>query len=323
MALSDIITASTEPVNKLIDAVAGAIGKIYEPRCNRKRAEAKAYEIKIISEAVRNNSDIPIIYSGTDISIDTSDYGALAERASKRLAYQEITKQENIENVLDSAYEELSGKCTRSSENVSRDWMTRFINSVEDISDEEMQKICGKILAGEIIEPHSFSYKTLDCMRNLSNSDARLFEKVCPFVIEGNYIIHDAEIMNKVAVTYKDLLILDECGLINSSGMITASQRIEKEKLCITDFGEYILIGEIGKETGKADIHIQQFPLTKAGREIYSIIKVNNSLEYIKRVSESIRDQNSMVNISLHKVLEREETGIRYDEIDLLSAEET
>ena len=48
MGVSDIIAASTEPVNKLLDAVTGAIGKAYEPRHIRKMADAKAYEIKTI-----------------------------------------------------------------------------------------------------------------------------------------------------------------------------------------------------------------------------------------------------------------------------------
>lgn len=42
MGVSDIIAASTEPVNKLLDAVTGAIGKAYEPRHIRKMADAKA-----------------------------------------------------------------------------------------------------------------------------------------------------------------------------------------------------------------------------------------------------------------------------------------
>lgn len=319
MAISDIIKSSTEPIDRLINAITGAIGKVYEPRYVRKMAEAKAHGIKVISEEIRNNSDIPIVYSGTEVSIDTSNYDALAQRASRRLAYQEIAKQENIEMVLDNAYEELEGKEVKSSENVTRDWMTRFINSVEDISDEEMQKIWGKILAGEIIEPHSFSFKTLDCMRNLSNSDARLFEKICQLVIEGDYIINDTEILKYFGITYNDLLILDECGLINSSGFIWSSRKLPKEEICIVDFGEYVLMRELDNEIDEIEIGFSTYPLTKSGREICSIIKVNNSLEYIKKVSKMIEQQNEKVKISLYKVLERKENGFIYDEEDLLS----
>lgn len=42
-------------------------------------AEAKAYELKLIADAVRNNSDVPIVYDSTGVSIDTSNYEEIAK----------------------------------------------------------------------------------------------------------------------------------------------------------------------------------------------------------------------------------------------------
>ena len=134
MGATEIVQALVSPAEKLIEAVSGAIGKTYEPKHVRKMADAKAYELKVISETVRNNSDVPIIYDSTGVSIDTSDFEEIAKRASSRLAYQEITKQQNIEAVADNAYEELESLTSVSSESVNPDWMFRFFNSVEDIS---------------------------------------------------------------------------------------------------------------------------------------------------------------------------------------------
>lgn len=95
MGVTEIVQALVSPVEKLIDAVSGAIGKAYEPKHVRKLADAKAYELKLISETVRNNSDVPIVYDSTGVSIDTS-----------------------------------------------KTWLDdSLFNSVEDISDEDMQKI--------------------------------------------------------------------------------------------------------------------------------------------------------------------------------------
>lgn len=55
MGTSDVFRAIVSPMEKLIDAVSGAIGKAYEPRHIRKLAEAKAHEISMIAEAVRIN----------------------------------------------------------------------------------------------------------------------------------------------------------------------------------------------------------------------------------------------------------------------------
>ena len=96
MGVTEVVQAFASPIEKLIDAVSGAIGKAYEPKHIRNMADAKAYELKIISETIRNNSDVPIVYDSTGVSIDTSNYEEIAKRASSRLAYQEITKQQNI-----------------------------------------------------------------------------------------------------------------------------------------------------------------------------------------------------------------------------------
>ena len=167
MGATEIVQALVSPAEKLIDAVSGAIGKAYEPKHIRKMADAKAYELKVISETVRNNSDVPIVYDSTGVSIDTSDYEKIAKRASSRLAYQEIAKQQNIEAVVDNAYEELEKVEGVSSDPVNPDWMLRFFNSVEDITDEGMQKIWSHILAEKKKKPNSYSYRTLEKLKNL------------------------------------------------------------------------------------------------------------------------------------------------------------
>ncbi len=135
MEISDIISASIEPANKLIEAVTGAIGKAYEPRYKRRMADAKAYEIKTIGEELRNNSDLPIIYdSDGKMTVDISDYEALVKRAGKRIAYQEVLKQENIEAIIDEAYEEVRGIEECGEGEITREWMHRFISAAGDIS---------------------------------------------------------------------------------------------------------------------------------------------------------------------------------------------
>ncbi len=322
MGVSDIIAASTEPVNKLLDAVTGAIGKAYEARHIRKMADAKAYEIKTICEEVRNNSDIPIVYSGTGVEVDTSNYEELARRAGSRLAYQEIAKQENIEAVVDCAYQELLGKSSTNGENVSRDWMTRFINSVEDISSENMQKLWGKILAGEILEPSTFSYKTLECMRNLSKKDAELFERLCKIVIEDSFIISDLNILKNWGFTYNDILSMDECGLINSSGIIRRGKKISHQNFIIIDFGEYLLMGKAKEAESIDELAIEHFSLTKAGREISSIIEAECPFDYIKEVSENIKNTNTHCVVTLHKINKKYEDNIEFEEKDLLTGKE-
>lgn len=67
-----------------------------------------------------------------------------------------MKKQNNIDNVVSFAAQTISTQSSVSEESVDNDWVTRFFDSVADVSSEEMQMIWGKILAGEVNEPGSF-----------------------------------------------------------------------------------------------------------------------------------------------------------------------
>lgn len=310
MSFSEGMQALSAPLTKLIEAVSNAIGKAYEPRYRRKMADAKAYEIKRIADEMRNNSDLPIVYNGKEALVDISDYDALRKRAGNRLAYQEMLKQENIETVVDKAFIELDGKELESEETISPEWMNRFINMVGEISTEEMQNIWAKVLAGEVVKPSSYSMKTLECLRNLSVKDAELFGKIANYVISDRLVYGDNELNQRYSIFYNDILALDDCGLINSSGMIVLKHQIHDEKELILDFDKYILLAS-SKE--KREITLPQFPLTRAGRELLPIAREKGlDDQYIADVIESAKKRNSEVQFSLHEVNNRTEQNINY-----------
>ena len=97
-----------QPALKLIDAVRGAVGILYEPRRIVKRAQAEA-------EAAIIKAEGEVIADG------------VAERARRRMArieWQEDRRQENIEAVTALAIKYLPS--TVDPEPVDSDWVTRF-----------------------------------------------------------------------------------------------------------------------------------------------------------------------------------------------------
>lgn len=280
-------------------------------------ADAKAYEIKLIAEELRNNSDVPIVYDAKGIAMDTSNFEEIAKRASSRLAYQEINKQENIECVVDNAYSELKGKDLESEENVDKDWMLRFINSVEDISNEDMQKIWGKLLAGEIIKPHTFALRTLDVLRNLSQDEAKLFQRMCGLILSNEFLYAEDDISDKYGVMYSDILKLDECGLINSSSFITIGMVINTEMKIIFRSDDYILVGKT--KEGGVELSIPQFPLSEAGKAVYKIVNKESSKDYFFDVARLIKEKNKTIEFSVHAIKNIAGGQIHYSREDLLN----
>ena len=313
MAISDAINGATEPICKLIDAVSGAIGKAYEPRYYKRMADAKAYEIRRISEEIRNNSDLPIVHSdSSNLSVDISDYDELLKRTGKRIAYQEVTKQENIEKIVYDAYVQLSDVEQCDSSDISREWMNRFINSAGDISTEELQILWSKILAGEVVSTNSFSIRTLECLRNMNMNDAKLFQNLCKIVVANKFVVRDRSILDSVELSYDDILDMNDMGLINSSSDITLNKTIIVSS--VWDFDDYILRGVSNKE---CEVVIPQFHLTQAGRELSKIVGEKIDLQTMKLVCRVIANNNKDVIFTLHQVTERGLNNYSYSNIPI------
>lgn len=66
--------------------------------------------------------------------------------------------------------------------NIDIDWLMRFYDSVGCTSNDVLQDLWAKILAGEINHPNSCSLRTLDILKNVTEKEARVFEKLCKFI---------------------------------------------------------------------------------------------------------------------------------------------
>lgn len=281
----DAAHALVSPLEKLIGAVQSAIGKAYEPRSIRKLTDAKVYEIAKIGQALRENSDIPIIYDKGSISIDTTDFDEFAKRAQNRLAFQELTKQRNIESVIDIAYSELEGQAAVTDEPIDPDWIISFFNSVEDISNEQIQQLWGKLLAGEIKKPNSFSKRTLNVLKNLTQKEANIFQHISPYVLrcsgdrtksfDDYFLPSDAfsprDLLEKYSISFPEILVLHEAGLISENDWISTGVIIqpgETEYIC----GMKEKMQLSNTDSTETQIFCSAYILTEAGKELLPIV---------------------------------------------------
>ena len=316
----EVAKVLVKPVMKLLDMVNGAIGTMYEPRHKRKMADATAYEINVIGEAMRNAADLPIVYNQDGVAINSEDFNRLVQRAGTRLVLQETIKQHNIESVIDSAYEILEKEEACSEESVEQGWINRFFDSVADVSDEDLQKLWGKVLAGEIKQPKSYSLRTLETLKNLSKEEAELFQKIIPFVInmQGNlFLPSNFEVLEKYDIRYGEILHLDECGLINSSGMVKFNPSISNaEHVSMYTQSRVVLI--YGLKSNEERISIRNFGLTQAATELFYILDGNPNDEYLYDYVEYIAMKNSKkVRISIHQINFIDDEGINYEDTAL------
>lgn len=281
LVVTDVLGLA-QPLQKLIKTVAIGVGKVYEPTYIRRMAKAKADEIQIISDSINKNIALPIHYEDGSICITAEDANELARRAQNRALYQEMKKQQNIESVIGKAYDELSTVSEVSDTPVDSDWVSEFFDNVANVSNEKMQILWGKLLAGEIKQPGSFSLRTLSTLKNMSQIDADFFNDIIPYILkcrgskDGSVIDYfllsnsQKKLLERRDIPFSKIMRLSEAGLISSSSTAGIQSIIKPgESELIDGIFKTIQMKNIGNKSVTLS-HIAYF-LTEAGIELFGI----------------------------------------------------
>lgn len=100
----------------------------------------------------------------------------------------------------------------------SETWFQRFWKYAGDIREEEIYQVWGKVLAGEIRKPGTFSLKTLDILYNLDKKDVVVLKNLAPYVISDFFIPMEA--CEKLKLNTYTLKVYESLGLFIRSHLI-------------------------------------------------------------------------------------------------------
>lgn len=297
--------------------------KIFGPKWKREQADANAYADERKLQIIRGNPDMEIVYIGDEMHARERTPEALAERAQQRQLFEAMRQEDNLESVLEIAAKEVLSIDMVSDDPVDDDWITRLFNIVKDVNSKEMQYLWGKILAGQIATPGSFSLRTLEIVRNMSRTDAEIFQRVLPFIIRYNktyFISSDTELNKHYGLRYSDILALDECGLMNSSGMVSLHLNISDNMQVQYYTNERVMITK-NRDNGQKKISFGVFSLSNVGIELYNILQHSINTDYFIDFTKEVRNANKkvIIDISVHQVNSIGEKMINFEDDPLCS----
>ena len=153
---------------------------------------------------------------------------------------------------------------------MENDWIVNFFDKSRIVSDDEMQGLWSRVLAGEANAPGSYSKRTVNFLSDLDRAEADLFTKLCGFVwVIGDLtplVFHDsAGIYNRHGINFKSLEHLDSIGLIQFGKMMGLSAMIPK-RFPVAYYGRPLTL-EMAQDAGN-DLSIGTVTLTRTGREL-------------------------------------------------------
>ena len=269
-----------KPATMLIEKISNAFGRHFDPSQTVRiaLAEGEANKIRALSEA--------------ETEIEVAD---LRARAADRILNEEMTRQENIENITKKAIPELTGNA--SPEDIEDDWITNFFDKCRIVSDDEMQELWAKVLAGQGNNPGSFSRKTVNLMADLDKRDARLFASLCRFAwIVDNRVLPlvldiQHEIYNGCGINFQSLGQLEVLGLVHFDDL-SGFQLQNLPKRLIAFYGDRQVQLTLPKDS-ENELVLGKVLLTQSGLELLRVVRssvVEGFFEYVssKWASESL-----------------------------------
>ncbi|MDQ3713737.1 MAG: DUF2806 domain-containing protein [Acidobacteriota bacterium] len=247
-------------------------------------------------EFIESQKLLPSIeYKDGQLSIPSKseNESSLQQRYKHRSEYQQARKQLNIENVTANAVEELRSDPNvenyTNNEPVDADWISRFFQTVENVSDEQMQQLWGRILAGEVKKPKSFSFRTLETLRNLSKAEAKSFSKICEFAFSmpriGLYIpdfsLNNAQDL-EFSIPYNELLLMKELGFLQSQGSAFKMYSHSGFYRCVASMSGYVIELNFNTDSNKKSLFVQGF--TQVGKDLFPLIDTKQDGNYLKKI---------------------------------------
>lgn len=234
---------------------------------------------------------------------------------SGKMTYTEYYKANNFLNVAkkaDAFYVQMNHENEKNCQH-DLDWFMRFYEIVGNISDEKVQDMWARIMAGEISNPHSYSLSTIDVLKNIGKQEAELFSDVLSYcIVNGCDILlpnYDTY-LERCGINYSQVMRLSELGLIYNDATIVLNTPISQEEKILFLNGNYIITIR-SQKAHITNAKIKQFPLTTVGKELASLVEgsVSDS-DFIAFAKTLAEDKN--VEIQVHEIVKLEGNSVEY-----------
>lgn len=299
------VVKSSAPV--IQTSISGVVGAVISTLFLKKKAHITEYE-KVKSGLFK------------EVINDLLDCG--------KMTYYEFYKCNNflkISEMADEIRRESKQDAETQNNDYDFDWFIRFFDAVGTISNENMQRLWARILNGEIQNRGSFSFRTLEAMRNLSQYEANVYANTALIVLDNAIIFSSMgdigqEINENHGFDNDTLRLLEECSLLNGLRMQSQLELSPGEAGGFQHDEKLLLFKNITGESVFLDYTC--YNLTRVGLELFPVVyRPSENNTYLMDLGRAIREKYDSLKVSIHPInnTDDEVDSVSYDSnVDLL-----
>jgi hypothetical protein len=248
-------------------------------------------KLEFKSQNVVNNDRVEPILNLDDLAFKTTNID-MAES---------IRKDVNVsKSVLIAEKILLDEQQSTSEKDIEDDWLYSWRDYAGRVSASELQELWGRILAGEVKNPGSYSFRTMEFLKGLSKTEAELIGNLAPFIIAENIVRDKEQILEKEGITFGSLLFLQEIGVLSGvealglSIELTSNSNEKYIKYLISNNKVVLLEHKDPTKIPKLGI----FQVTQIGRQVLALASFQSNEEYVVSIAKDMAKQGYSVKIA-------------------------
>lgn len=277
--------------------------------------ERECEEVRSGRKLLTSNGQIAEVtdpHSEDSSDVDTTPI-MFADTAYKKMVLREMQSEARVGRALLAAAAELENDPQEPPDRyVDEDWLMRWRDSASQVSVEELQELWGRVLAGEVKSPGTFSLRTLEFLRSLSIEEANQIAQLAPFVIDENFVFKgDGSPLESEGITLGLILGLCDLGIVHPERDLLEytikSAASDKFKLGLFA-SERVLV--ISHDNPKKELAVPAYRLTSLGRAVLKVGAFVPNESYLRHFGVTIREKGFKVELARFQRLT--ESKVRY-----------
>lgn len=189
---------------------------------------------------------------------------------------------------------------TPSDRNVDEDWLFSWREHAGKVSTEDLQRLWGSVLAGEVKAPGRYSIRTLEFLKTLSREEAEMISTLARYVVDGCVARGQQEYLESKGLPFSMLLQMQELGVVSGIEALGLTQSykslVEGKFLRALISHSKVLIVE--HESASKTLEFEIYMLTAIGRQVLGLGSFEPDIEYLRLVGKEFVKKGFSVKLA-------------------------
>lgn len=183
---------------------------------------------------------------------------------------------------------------------IDEDWLFTWRDLAGKVSAEDLQRLWGGILAGEVKSPGTFSIRTLEFLRGLSKWDAEQIGQLARYVVEGCIIRSQSQYLETHDIPFSKILAMQDLGLLSGVEALGLTRQYRtatpnKFLVALRSHGKALLVENAD---ATKELSLAAYLLTSVGAQVLGLGSFEPDIEYLRLIGKEIIGEGFTVQLA-------------------------